>query len=309
MFPTRTNVEFVSVLSRARICACGCGNAAWASRGPAAPAPVPRPSRRSPARARGAQGRIVLDGGTLAHRMARKRRSCADDGSRRARLMRRGRSRGAGRRGMTEIVTFGCRLNAYESEAIRARAAEAGLRRRGRVQHLRGDGAKRCASRARRSARPAAPIPGAKIIVTGCAAQTEPETYAAMPEVDLVLGNREKLDAASYADFGVGDCRARARQRHHVGARDGVAVRRQFRRPHPRLPAGAERLRSSLHLLHHSLWPRKFAQRADGRGGRRSATPGRGGLSRNRADRRGSDLLWRRSAGRADARHNWCARF
>jgi len=35
--------------------------------------------------------------------------------------------------------------------------------------------------------------PDAKIIVTGCAAQTEPETYAAMPEVDRVIGNREKL--------------------------------------------------------------------------------------------------------------------
>jgi threonylcarbamoyladenosine tRNA methylthiotransferase MtaB len=47
--------------------------------------------------------------------------------------------------------------------------------------------------------------PQAKIIVTGCAAQTEPETYAAMPEVDRVLGNREKLDAASYAGLSLDD--------------------------------------------------------------------------------------------------------
>jgi len=46
--------------------------------------------------------------------------------------------------------------------------------------------------------------PGTRIIVTGCAAQTEPETYAAMPEVDAVLGNQEKLSAAAYADFGMG---------------------------------------------------------------------------------------------------------
>jgi threonylcarbamoyladenosine tRNA methylthiotransferase MtaB len=46
--------------------------------------------------------------------------------------------------------------------------------------------------------------PGTRIIVTGCAAQTEPETYAAMPEVDAVLGNQEKLTAAAYADFGMG---------------------------------------------------------------------------------------------------------
>jgi threonylcarbamoyladenosine tRNA methylthiotransferase MtaB len=46
--------------------------------------------------------------------------------------------------------------------------------------------------------------PQARIIVTGCAAQIEPQTYAAMPEVDLVLGNAEKLTAAAYADFGQG---------------------------------------------------------------------------------------------------------
>ncbi|MGZ5999339.1 MAG: tRNA (N(6)-L-threonylcarbamoyladenosine(37)-C(2))-methylthiotransferase MtaB, partial [Rhizomicrobium sp.] len=46
--------------------------------------------------------------------------------------------------------------------------------------------------------------PERKIIVTGCAAQTEPQTYADMAEVDLVLGNSEKLDARSYSDFGVG---------------------------------------------------------------------------------------------------------
>ncbi|HEU0096940.1 MAG TPA: MiaB/RimO family radical SAM methylthiotransferase, partial [Rhizomicrobium sp.] len=43
-----------------------------------------------------------------------------------------------------------------------------------------------------------------RILVTGCAAQTEPQTYAAMPEVDAVIGNGEKLTAQTYADFGVG---------------------------------------------------------------------------------------------------------
>src|SRR5262249_33206856 len=45
--------------------------------------------------------------------------------------------------------------------------------------------------------------PSAKIIVTGCAAQIDPRAYAEMPEVDLVLGNLEKLEAANYRDFGV----------------------------------------------------------------------------------------------------------
>jgi len=46
--------------------------------------------------------------------------------------------------------------------------------------------------------------PARRIIVTGCAAQIEPETYAAMPEVDAVFGNQEKLSAGAYADFGIG---------------------------------------------------------------------------------------------------------
>lgn len=102
-----------------------------------------------------------------------------------------------------QLITFGCRLNAYESEAIRARATESGL---GNAVII-----NTCAVTAeavRQSRQTIRKVrrenPGARIIVTGCAAQTEPETFAAMPEVDAVLGNREKLETASYADFGVG---------------------------------------------------------------------------------------------------------
>jgi threonylcarbamoyladenosine tRNA methylthiotransferase MtaB len=103
-----------------------------------------------------------------------------------------------------EIITFGCRLNAYESEAIRARAAEAGLADAIIVNTCAVTGeAVRQSRQAIRKARRA--NPGTKIIVTGCAAQTEPETYAAMPEVDRVLGNSEKLDTASYGAFGLDD--------------------------------------------------------------------------------------------------------
>ncbi|MGH6889742.1 MAG: tRNA (N(6)-L-threonylcarbamoyladenosine(37)-C(2))-methylthiotransferase MtaB [Rhizomicrobium sp.] len=101
-----------------------------------------------------------------------------------------------------EVVTFGCRVNAYESEVIRTRALEAGLSDAVifntcavTAEAVRQS---RQAIRSRRRANATA-----RIIVTGCAAQIEPETYAAMPEVDLVLGNREKLEAASYRDFGV----------------------------------------------------------------------------------------------------------
>ena len=104
----------------------------------------------------------------------------------------------------TEIVTFGCRLNVYESEEMRARSAQAGL-----------DNAvifNTCAvtAEATRQARQAIrktrkDNPGARIIVTGCAAQTDPKMFEGMPEVDLVLGNAEKLEARNYAvaDFGL----------------------------------------------------------------------------------------------------------
>ena len=101
-----------------------------------------------------------------------------------------------------ELITFGCRLNAYESEAIRARASEAGLEDAVIVNTCAVTAeAVRQSRQAIRRARRARP--DSKLIVTGCAAQTAPETYAVMPEVDLVLGNGEKLDKASYADFGV----------------------------------------------------------------------------------------------------------
>ena len=100
-----------------------------------------------------------------------------------------------------EIVTFGCRLNAYESEAIRARATEAGLTGAVIVNTcaVTAEAVRQSRQAIRKLRRE---NPQIEIIVTGCAAQTEPETYAAMPEVDHVLGNQEKLAAQSYGrDF------------------------------------------------------------------------------------------------------------
>ena len=94
-----------------------------------------------------------------------------------------------------QIITLGCRLNIAESEAIREMAggqddlivvnscavtAEAVRQTRQAIR------------RARRER------PEARIMVTGCAAQTEPETFAQMAEVDAVIGNREKLDPSHY---------------------------------------------------------------------------------------------------------------
>lgn len=98
-----------------------------------------------------------------------------------------------------EIVTLGCRLNTFESEVMRGLAAgrddmvivntcavtaEAERQARQTIRRLRRE------------------KPGATILVTGCAAQLHPERFAAMPEVDRVLGNAEKLDRAALATEG-----------------------------------------------------------------------------------------------------------
>ncbi|MBT2132305.1 tRNA (N(6)-L-threonylcarbamoyladenosine(37)-C(2))-methylthiotransferase MtaB [Aliiroseovarius lamellibrachiae] len=96
------------------------------------------------------------------------------------------------------FATMGCRLNAYETEAMKRLAAEAGVegavvintcavtaeavrKSRQEIRKLRRDN------------------PDAKLIVTGCAAQTEPETFAAMGEVDAVIGNGEKMSPETWA--------------------------------------------------------------------------------------------------------------
>jgi threonylcarbamoyladenosine tRNA methylthiotransferase MtaB len=99
------------------------------------------------------------------------------------------------------VVTFGCRLNAYESEVMRRHAAEAGLDNAVIVNTCAVTAeAERQARQAIRRAR--RERPDARIIVTGCAAQIDPARYAALPEVDQVVGNTEKLEAAT---FGIDD--------------------------------------------------------------------------------------------------------
>ena len=92
-----------------------------------------------------------------------------------------------------EIVTFGCRLNSFETEAMRAGASDPSL---GNAVVFNSCAVTAEAVRQVRQAirRTRRQKPDANIIVTGCAAQTEPQTFAGMEEVDLVIGNREKFD-------------------------------------------------------------------------------------------------------------------
>jgi threonylcarbamoyladenosine tRNA methylthiotransferase MtaB len=95
-----------------------------------------------------------------------------------------------------EVVTFGCRLNAYESEQIKARAAADGVTDTVIFNTCAVTAeAVRQARQAIRKAR--RERPDARIIVTGCAAQIDPAAFAAMPEIDLVLGNADKSTAGA----------------------------------------------------------------------------------------------------------------
>lgn len=97
-----------------------------------------------------------------------------------------------------EVITFGCRLNTYESQVIRDRAAEAGLTDAIVVNTCAVTAeAERQARQAIRRARRRRP--GARLIVTGCAAQIDPGAFSAMTEVDRVIGNDVKLTAAAFA--------------------------------------------------------------------------------------------------------------
>src|SRR5689334_2384815 len=96
-----------------------------------------------------------------------------------------------------EVITFGCRLNAFESEAIRRATATAGLRNTIIVNTCAVTAeAERQARQAIRRARRR--HPSAKIFVTGCAAHLSPGAYAALPEVDRVLDNKAKLLPQGY---------------------------------------------------------------------------------------------------------------
>jgi threonylcarbamoyladenosine tRNA methylthiotransferase MtaB len=119
-----------------------------------------------------------------------------------------------------EVVTFGCRLNSAESEVIRRQAAAAGVADAVVVNTcaVTSEAVRQARQTIRRLRRE---HPKTKIVVTGCAAQTETATFAAMPEIDRVFGNEEKLSAASWAALdaaekvSVGDIMAASEARLH----------------------------------------------------------------------------------------------
>jgi threonylcarbamoyladenosine tRNA methylthiotransferase MtaB len=107
-----------------------------------------------------------------------------------------------------EIISFGCRLNAVESEAIRASTAGQDDLVVFNTCAVTAEASRQARQAIRRVRRER---PEARIVVTGCAAQVEPDAFAAMPEVDAVVGNAEKTMPETWqrrpgaADFGIGD--------------------------------------------------------------------------------------------------------
>ena len=112
-----------------------------------------------------------------------------------------------------KVENFGCRLNALEGDVAQAAAKTAGLDKTIIINGcaVTGEALRQARQAARRAKRAG---PDHEIIVTGCAAQTDAPSFAAMPEVDRVLGNEEKLDPAAYAagtPVAVSDIMARTR--------------------------------------------------------------------------------------------------
>jgi threonylcarbamoyladenosine tRNA methylthiotransferase MtaB len=129
-----------------------------------------------------------------------------------------------------EVLTFGCRLNAYESEAIREHAAAGGLENVIIVNTcaVTAEAERQARQAIRRAKRQR---PEARVVVTGCAAQIDPTPWADMAEVDQVVGNLEKLeptqwtpDALDGSRIVVGDVmRARETAEHLISGFGGKA--------------------------------------------------------------------------------------
>src|SRR6476660_2838373 len=112
-----------------------------------------------------------------------------------------------------DVITFGCRLNAFESEVIlreaeRARLADAIIINSCAVTNEAVAQARQSIRRLKRER------PDARIVVTGCAAQTQAQMFAEMTEVDRVLGNDDKMRGEAWRD---------ARAAFDLGAREKIA--------------------------------------------------------------------------------------
>lgn len=96
---------------------------------------------------------------------------------------------------MVEVVTFGCRINSFESEVLKEKFKDSDNLTIVNTCAVTGEAERQCRQAVRKLRKE---HPDAKIVVTGCAAQVNPQKFAEMPEVDLIVGNKEKAEIEKY---------------------------------------------------------------------------------------------------------------
>ncbi|MDY4885598.1 MAG: tRNA (N(6)-L-threonylcarbamoyladenosine(37)-C(2))-methylthiotransferase MtaB [Alphaproteobacteria bacterium] len=96
---------------------------------------------------------------------------------------------------MVEVVTFGCRINSFESEVLKEKFKDSDNLMIVNTCAVTGEAERQCRQAVRKLRKE---HPDAKIVVTGCAAQVNPQKFAEMPEVDLIVGNKEKAEIEKY---------------------------------------------------------------------------------------------------------------
>ncbi|EYD75129.1 MiaB family protein, possibly involved in tRNA or rRNA modification [Rubellimicrobium mesophilum DSM 19309] len=197
------------------------------------------------------------------------------------------------------FATLGCRLNAWETEAMKTLAAQAGVTDAVVVNTcaVTQEAVRKAKQEIRRLARE---NPGARVVVTGCAAQVEPETFAAMPEVSLVLGNAEKMAAESWAQVGRSEAPDFVGRTERVQVDDIMSVRETAShlidgfgtraRAYVQVQNGCDH-RCTFCIIPYGLG--ELALRPGGRRGGPDRAPRGQGIPRGRADRRGPHLLGR----------------
>src|SRR6185369_12766484 len=181
------------------------------------------------------------------------------------------------------ISTLGCKTNQFESAAMVEQLSAAGYRVVPFTEQSDIYIVNSCTVTARTDAETRRLIrrarrlnPEARVVATGCYAQVAPGELECLPEVDSVVGNREKQDIIALVESG--------------GSRP--AETGKLRRAYPRLSAGPERLQLLLLLLHRPLCPRPQPQRPARRhAGRHPATCSKR-IPGDRADRHSSGCLW-----------------
>lgn len=151
-----------------------------------------------------------------------------------------------------EVITLGCRLNIAESEALRARYADSGDMVIVNSCAVTAEAVKQARQAIRRAHRAR---PDARILVTGCAADTEPQTFRAMAEVSEILPNRRKLGDAPTASAFTDHARAFVEVQNGCDHACTFCIIPQGRGPSRSIPAAlvVERIRALVAAGHHEV--------------------------------------------------------